>query len=86
MLSTASVNLMSRNHIGDLEAAGSITTSDPRLSNDVDLMPDSVDKLGLGFLINTDPIPGGRPAGSLSWAGLYNSYYWIDPKKISVVW
>ena len=81
ILSTASVNLMSQNRIGDLEAADSITTSDPRLSNDVNFMPDSVDKFGLGFLINTDPIPGGRPAGSLSWAGLYNSYYWIDPKN-----
>ena len=81
ILPAASVNLMSQNHIGDLEAADSIATSDPRLSNDVDFMPDSVDKFGLGFLINTDPIPGGRPAGSLAWAGLYNSYYWIDPKN-----
>ena len=80
-LSAASVNLMSQNHIGDLEAADSITTSNPRLSNDVDFMPDSADKFGLGFLINTDPIPGGRPAGSLAWAGLYNSYYWIDTKN-----
>lgn len=81
ILSTGSVNLMSQNHIGELEAADSITTSDPKLSNDVDFTPDSVDKFGLGFLINTDPIPGGRPAGSLAWAGLYNSYYWIDPEN-----
>jgi methyl acetate hydrolase len=81
ILSAASVSLMSQNHIGDLEAADSITTSDPRLSNDVDFIPDSVDKFGLGFLINAEPIPGGRPAGSLAWAGLYNSYYWIDTKN-----
>ena len=81
ILSKASVDLMSQNQIGDFEAADSITTSDPRLSNDFDFMPDSVDKFGLGFLINTDPIPGGRPAGSLAWAGLYNSYYWIDTKN-----
>jgi CubicO group peptidase (beta-lactamase class C family) len=24
-------------------------------------------------------VPGGRKAGSLTWAGLYNTYYWIDP-------
>ena len=53
----------------------------PKLSNDFDFMPDSVDKFGLGFLINTDPVPGGRSAGSLAWAGLYNSYYWIDREK-----
>jgi methyl acetate hydrolase len=53
----------------------------PYLSNDFNFMPDSADKFGLGFLINTDPIPGGRLAGSLAWAGLYNSYYWIDRNK-----
>ena len=81
VLSTASVNLMSQNHIGDLEAADSVSSSNPGVSNDFDFMPDSADKFGLGFLINTDPIPGGRPAGSLAWAGLYNSYYWIDTEN-----
>ena len=27
------------------------------------------------------PIPGGRSAGSLTWGGLFNTYYWIDPQK-----
>ncbi len=80
-LTTASVDLMAQNHIGDLEAADSVVSSAPKLSNDFDFMPDSVDKFGLGFLINTDPVPGGRSAGSLAWAGLYNSYYWIDREK-----
>ena len=30
-------------------------------------------------MINSDPVQGGRRAGSLTWAGLYNTYYWIDP-------
>ena len=81
VLSATSVDLMAENHIGELEAADSVVTLAPKLSNDFDFMPDSVDKFGLGFLINTDPIPGGRSAGSLSWAGLYNSYYWIDREK-----
>ena len=72
---------MAQNHIGDLEAAYSTVTLAPKLSNDFDFMPDSVDKFGLGFLINTDPVPRGRSAGSLMWAGLYNSYYWIDREK-----
>ncbi len=78
ILSEASVDLMAQNQIGDFEAAGFTATLAPKLSNDFDFMPDSVDKFGLGFLVNTDPVPGGRPAGSLAWAGLYNSYYWID--------
>lgn len=81
ILATASVDLMTQNHIGDLEAADSVVTFAPKLSNDFDFMPDSVDKFGLGFLINTDPVPGGRSAGSLAWAGLYNSYYWIDREQ-----
>jgi len=34
---------------------------------------------GLGFLINPEPGPDGRAAGSLAWAGLGNCYYWADP-------
>jgi CubicO group peptidase (beta-lactamase class C family) len=36
---------------------------------------------GLTFMINLEDAPTGRTAGSLAWAGLANSYYWIDPKK-----
>jgi CubicO group peptidase (beta-lactamase class C family) len=36
-------------------------------------------KWGLGFMISTEAVPGGRSAGSLAWAGLGNTYYWIDP-------
>jgi methyl acetate hydrolase len=32
-------------------------------------------------MINMEEAPTGRSAGSLAWAGLANSYYWIDPKK-----
>ena len=32
-------------------------------------------------MINTSALPGARSAGSLSWAGLFNSYYWVDPTK-----
>jgi CubicO group peptidase (beta-lactamase class C family) len=26
-------------------------------------------------------VPGGRSPGSLAWAGLGNTYFWIDPAK-----
>jgi CubicO group peptidase (beta-lactamase class C family) len=32
-------------------------------------------------MINNAPAPTGRSAGSLAWAGLANTYYWIDQKK-----
>jgi CubicO group peptidase (beta-lactamase class C family) len=40
-----------------------------------------VQKWGLSFAINTEPLPNGRSAGSLAWAGLGNTYFWIDPGK-----
>src|SRR5262250_1397619 len=33
------------------------------------------------YMINTQPGPNGRSAGSLTWAGIYNTYYWLDPQK-----
>ena len=80
ILKPETVALMSENHIGDL-AAGDMTTALPPLSNDVKFSPGVVHKHGLGFLINTSALPGARAAGSLSWAGIFNSYYWIDPTK-----
>ena len=36
----------------------------------------------LAFMTNEEDAPGGgRSAGSLAWAGLANTYYWIDPKR-----
>jgi CubicO group peptidase (beta-lactamase class C family) len=32
-------------------------------------------------MINMQPIADGRSAGSLTWGGLLNTYYWIDPDK-----
>jgi len=30
-------------------------------------------------MISTEAVAGGRSAGSLAWAGLGNTYFWIDP-------
>jgi CubicO group peptidase (beta-lactamase class C family) len=56
-------------------------TAMPPLSNDVELFPGMSKKWGLSFLINTQPAPTGRSAGSLAWAGLANTYFWIDRTK-----
>jgi CubicO group peptidase (beta-lactamase class C family) len=80
ILTAKSVEMMSVNQIGDL-GAGKLKTFMPNLSSDVDVHPGAVDKWGLGFLINTVAYPGGRSAGSLAWAGVYNTFYWIDPPR-----
>lgn len=74
------VALMAQNHIGDLTTSG-LTTYAPLLSNDFDPYPGMAKKWGLSFLINTETTPEGRSPGSLAWAGLGNTYYWIDPAR-----
>jgi CubicO group peptidase (beta-lactamase class C family) len=51
------------------------------LSNDVDFFPGAAIRWGLGYMLNLEPGPNGRSAGSVSWAGLFNSYYWLDPAR-----
>jgi methyl acetate hydrolase len=80
LLKPETVALMGQNHIGDL-TMGKMTTAIGWATNDVDLYPDIVKKWGLSFLINTAKTPEGRSAGSLAWAGLANTYFWIDPAR-----
>jgi CubicO group peptidase (beta-lactamase class C family) len=80
ILKPETVALMGQNHIGDIEV-GVLRTTMPKLSNDVDLFPGVSLRWGLGHMINMQPGPDGRSAGSLTWAGLYNTYYWIDPAR-----
>ena len=77
VLAPETVALMAQNNIGALEV-GPMKSAAPALSNDVELFPGIVKKWGLSFVINTAPTATGRSAGSLAWAGLANTYFWID--------
>ena len=80
LLKPETIASMGQNHIGDL-AMGKMTTAIGWATNDVDLYPDMVKKWGLSFLINTAKTAEGRSSGSLAWAGLANTYFWIDPAR-----
>jgi methyl acetate hydrolase len=80
VLKAETVAAMSENHIGELEMTKMVAAI-PGVTNDVDLYPDIVKKWGLSFMINTAVTPEGRSVGSLAWAGLANTYYWIDPAR-----
>ncbi len=45
---------------------------------DFDLFPGQHTGWGLTGLINPEPSADGRGAGSLAWAGIFNTYYWVD--------
>ncbi len=80
VLKPETVATMAQNHIGALEV-GSFRTAIPPLSNDLVLFPGIIKKWGLSFMINTQQAPTGRSAGSLAWAGLANTYFWIDRSR-----
>jgi methyl acetate hydrolase len=80
LLRPETVDLMAANQIGTL-AVGALRSVLAERSNDAEFFPGMIKRWGLGFLITTDDAPSGRAAGSLAWAGLGNTYYWIDPKR-----
>jgi CubicO group peptidase (beta-lactamase class C family) len=80
VLKAETVATMAQNHIGELNIT-KMTSAVAFATNDVDLYPDMAKKWGLSFLINTAKTPEGRSPGSLAWAGLANTYYWIDPSR-----
>jgi len=80
ILKPKTVEMMEVNQIGSA-TAGKMKSYDPQTSADVDIQPGASEKWGLGFLINTTPYDGGRSAGSLAWAGLFNTFFWIDPRR-----
>ena len=80
VLRPETVALIAQDQIGDLELGG-MKTAMPELSNDVDLFPSIRCGHGLANVINKQPGPNGRSAGTMTWAGLFNRYYWIDPQK-----
>ena len=80
VLQAQTVDEMSRNHIGEL-TVGPMKTAVPASTNDAEFFPGMVKKWGLGYMISTEEAPTGRGAGSLAWAGLANTYYWLDPAR-----
>ena len=68
---------MVSNAMGNLRVT-KLHTAIPPYSNDAEFFPGLDKSWGLTFQINEEPAPTGRPAGGLMWAGLANSYFWID--------
>jgi len=80
VLKRATVAEMSKNAMGDSKVC-LLRTAAPPFSNDAEFFPGMDKQWGLSFMINNDEAPTGRSSGSLAWAGLANTYYWIDQKK-----
>ena len=80
LLAPETVDMMCTNQMGD-SLVCELKTAIPPFSNDAEFFPGMPKTWGLTFMINTEDAPTGRSAGSLGWAGLANSFFWIDPAK-----
>ena len=80
ILSESSVDAMFTNQIGKLDVE-KITSQNQEISNDADMSFGSTAKWGLGFLLHPQGTQNGRSPGSASWAGMFNTYFWIDRRK-----
>lgn len=77
ILHSHTVDMMFENHIGELTVTPGPSQM-PAYSNNFDMGFGAPAKWGLGFLLHQHKTEAGRPEGSVSWAGLFNSYFWID--------
>ena len=77
VLSAETIAQMATNHMGDIRVTG-LKSANPAFFSDADFYPGIPKSWGLTFLINEEPLPNGCPAGALTWAGAFNSYFWID--------
>ena len=80
VLKPETVAEMNKNQIGDLNVT-LLKTTMPGSSNDAEFFPGMPKKWGLAYMINAEDAAVGRSAGSLAWAGLANTYFWIEPNK-----
>jgi len=80
LLKPETVAQMMQNQIGEL-TVHEMKSAHPAYSRSFDQFPDESHKWGYSFDINTLPSPNGRAAGSVSWAGVLNCHFWIDPVR-----
>jgi methyl acetate hydrolase len=80
ILRSPTVQMALQNHLGRIKLPELMKSTMPELSNDVPALP-VPQSWGLGFHLTLADLPGMRSTGSGDWAGVFNSYYWIDRSK-----
>ena len=80
ILSSETVSEMGQNQIG-IHTLRPFSSVMPELVGDGTTLPGGLDKFGLGFALNSRASDGGRGANTMSWAGIYNTFFWIDRER-----
>jgi CubicO group peptidase (beta-lactamase class C family) len=73
----ATAQMALQSQIGAIKLPELMKSAVPELSNDVPSLP-VPQSWGLGFHLTLADLPGMRGNGTGDWAGVFNSYYWID--------
>jgi CubicO group peptidase (beta-lactamase class C family) len=80
LVQSSTLTLMGRNHIGGVR----VRLQEAALPTVSAVFPLGAgrDTFGLGFQVTGSPaVKDMRSPGSLSWAGIFNTEFWIDPEK-----
>jgi methyl acetate hydrolase len=80
ILKAETVETMGRNQIGELTLRPLESLNPSFIVSNV-VLPGSPDVFGFGVALNTKALPAGRGAGTMSWAGVFNTFFWVDREK-----
>ncbi|MBM4335465.1 MAG: beta-lactamase family protein [Deltaproteobacteria bacterium] len=80
VLAPETVKRMGENAIGDI-AVPPLASDNPAMAIPYEFWPGQIKRWGLAYMLNTEDVAGGRAAGSCTWAGVHNTFFWIDPAR-----
>ncbi len=80
VLAPETVRKMGENAIGEIEVPP-LKSDNPALAIPYEFWPGQIKRWGLAFMLNTQDVAGGRAAGSWTWAGVHNTFFWVDPTR-----
>ena len=62
-------------------SVGMLHTAMPPYSADAEFFPGLKKSWGLVGMVNDEPAPTGRSSGAIAWAGLANTFWWVDAPR-----
>jgi CubicO group peptidase (beta-lactamase class C family) len=80
ILTPESVAMMGQNQIGELRLRP-FRSLMPALATDNAVLHGDGDTFGLGVAVNSKPSSTGRGTNTMSWVGIYNTFFWVDRER-----
>jgi methyl acetate hydrolase len=80
VLAAETVKKMGENAIGQIEVPR-LESANPAMAVPYEFWPGQIKRWGLAYMLNSEDVAGGRAAWSCTWAGVHNTFFWIDPSR-----